>query len=323
MRYKRPRPSSTPRVIMEPPVIAHLPLRTDIDPIAILILCVANGFAGDLLPAASLTGDPDFWSYLVNAPNGLYRRTWLEAAAALGHSERVRFLVHAGASLDPRDDAPLMSPGGAIFWAAFYGHTNNLMFLLDNRNDASTVARDGALAMLTAAQEGRHHTVATLIARGCDVNASDPDMPSPLNAAVRCCRSRLSGADHAATVSLLLARGAIIGRLDSAGYGEDDLPTSTLISAVERGAVDIVKLLLTHEPGLSRDVSIVDSMSALHACASIPRLPNGREIAELLLDAGADIDLRLTITDDTPLSLARAVRNLTVIELLQERGGIE
>ena len=62
------------------------------DPVSILILLAANGYAADILACASLTRDPDLWSYLARVPIGQSELTWLHEAAALGHLDRVRFL---------------------------------------------------------------------------------------------------------------------------------------------------------------------------------------------------------------------------------------
>ena len=60
-----------------------------VDPLVILILVAANGYAADLAPVACcLSRDPDLWGYLSNTALGTNQRSWLEAAAALGHRRR-------------------------------------------------------------------------------------------------------------------------------------------------------------------------------------------------------------------------------------------
>ena len=69
----------------------------EIDPVTILTLVAANGYAADLLPCASLTRDPDWWSYLVRVPRGDSGLTLLHAAAFRGDFERARALLDLGA----------------------------------------------------------------------------------------------------------------------------------------------------------------------------------------------------------------------------------
>ena len=70
------------------------------DPITILILVAANGYATDIVPAGVLCRDPDLWSYLVRVPRGKNRLTLLHAAAARGDVERTRILCRMGAPVD-------------------------------------------------------------------------------------------------------------------------------------------------------------------------------------------------------------------------------
>ena len=65
-----------------------------IDPITILILCAANGYAADIQRAGCLSRDPDLWSYLAKAPVGRRGNTWLHGAARLGHADRAYDLVY-------------------------------------------------------------------------------------------------------------------------------------------------------------------------------------------------------------------------------------
>ena len=75
-------------------------MATPPDPIVILILVAANGYANDIAAAvAPLSRDPDLWSYLVKCRLGRVGYTFLHAAAALGHTEMLSFLCAAGAEV--------------------------------------------------------------------------------------------------------------------------------------------------------------------------------------------------------------------------------
>ena len=84
-----------------------------IDPIWVFIRLAENGYASDIQAVASLSRDPELWSYLARSPRGdeEFPTTWLHAAAALGHTDRISFLVGVGASLEAPatnfDDTPL------------------------------------------------------------------------------------------------------------------------------------------------------------------------------------------------------------------------
>ena len=64
------------------------------------IRCLENGYTADLLPVTAVTSDPDVWSYLVRMKIGLRCYSLLQAAAALGHAERIPFLLERGAAID-------------------------------------------------------------------------------------------------------------------------------------------------------------------------------------------------------------------------------
>ena len=64
-----------------------------IDPVTIFILLPADGFTRELSPGVAPTcADPDLWGYLAKCRSFPHDQTWLHAAAALGHTERFRFL---------------------------------------------------------------------------------------------------------------------------------------------------------------------------------------------------------------------------------------
>jgi RNA polymerase sigma factor (sigma-70 family) len=141
-----------------------------------------------------------------------------------------------------------------------------------------------------AAERGRITVVRELLQRGADPNAANADYDgwSPLHLAVN------SG--HAATAALLREHGA---RVD-------------IFVAAALGDAGRVRDLITEEPALGR-----------------ARGPNGAEpisfaatveVAELLLDAGADLDLRDSWGQTPTRSLATQRSRHPVVEFLLRRG---
>ena len=144
-----------------------------IDPISVLILTAANGYARDIVQCASLNRDPDLLGYLLKvrfgfpvqyddegrllfAKHGKY--TWLIAAAALGHTDIVRFLCDLDAPLEDMDggipptvihsfglgkepyELEQLHRFTALGWAAAGGFADTLKELL--KRGANSLARD-------------------------------------------------------------------------------------------------------------------------------------------------------------------------------------
>ena len=262
------------------------------DAVAILILVAANGFSSDLAHCASVTRDPDFWSYLARAHIGPNKQSWLHAAAALGHTERVAFLCDvAGAPLEAVDSRRdsfndwLGCGCRPLMWAAACNHDDAVTVLLQRGANINAGNFNGYTALHKAAMRGCVDTARVLLTNGADVDVC-PMSYTPLailmaysgevtmTPAVRC--------DYVACAALLIDAGASI-------HSRSKDALSCLDSACMGRNYKLVELLLAR----GADVNSVDSNgeSALH----VARTP---EVATLLLNRGAHA---VTATELTPL----------------------
>ena len=157
-----------------------------VDPIHILILVAANGYAADIQHFAVYVRDPDLMSYVVDCQMGRHDHTRLQAAAALGHIERVSVLCTAGAQLEATDTKSRYRthshcivahrrPDGlrtALHWASLRGHSGvvSLLILLGAKIDSLTLA--GLTPLHEAACEGFAEVVRVLAENGANVNAT-------------------------------------------------------------------------------------------------------------------------------------------------------
>ncbi len=92
-------------------------------------------------------------------------------------------------------------------------------------------------------------------------------------------------------------------------------PTSPVVDAVAEG--DVVKLQALIADGMDVNEARPDGMTGLHLAAERGDL----EVARVLLDAGADVNLVTRLGDYTPLHLAGRSGHGALVELLVEAGG--
>ncbi len=110
---------------------------------------------------------------------------------------------------------------------------------------------------------------------------------------------------------------------------EDDPRAVAASSAIRNGEVDTLRRLLNESPDLTK-VHIVDSRGVrrtlLHIVADWPgHFPNGAEIAALLIEAGADVNARVTLPEmpnvaETPLHWAASSDDVQLIDALLDGG---
>ena len=111
---------------------------------------------------------------------------------------------------------------------------------------------------------------------------------------------------HVATLTLLLARGALIDMPNEEG-------DTALMMAAHQGHGDSVRFLL--ERGAAVDRQDYNGQTVLYAAAS----SGHKSIVELLLEKGADVD-RQNHGEMTPLYVAAFMGHQSIVELLLEKG---
>lgn len=163
------------------------------------------------------------------------------------------------------------------------------------------------LQLIEAAKQGDVATIASLLKKHADVNASEPDGTSALQWAAH--------RDHAAVVALLVKAGAkataansfgitplseaaangnaeIVESLLKAGTDANALSAQgepTLMTAARAGNPDAVRVLLKHGAIVDKRESWKGQTALMWAAAE-----NRAEVVKALIDAGADVNARST-----------------------------
>jgi ankyrin repeat protein len=279
----------------------------------------------------------------------------LHVAAAVGDPETVRILVEAGADvIGEADDYEV----GVLGWATCFRTVREdiAAYLLEHgarlnlwtaialdRVDAvrGMIARDATLlgarmtrnqhrrtALHHAAAKNRPRIVRLLIDLGADPNASDATGATPLTTASQ------EGADPA-IVEMLIAAGARLDFLtavnlgryafaeamlaeDPPRLGADGRDTVALHLAVAKKNHDAVRWLIAHGVDVDAKRMMWDcNHTALHMTVE-----NGDiALARMLLDAGADPDIRDDKYRATALGWADFFGREDFAKLVRERGG--
>jgi ankyrin repeat protein len=315
------------------------------------------------LHLAVLRNQHDTVSFLIERGADLNRRdfpdnaTPLHFAAAHGDLETIGLLVKAGADIDAKGDDHEV---GVLGWATCFrdvrqevadyllgnGATLNLWtaIALDRADELRDMfARDPSLlsAQMTRNQHRRtplHHAAAKnrlrivqlLLSLGANPNARDASGATALTTASQ------EGADDR-VVSALLAAGTKLDFLtvvntkryrdaeamlrdDPSRIGPDGADTIALHLAVHKRNLNTIRWLLAH--GI--DVNAKRSMWGLNHTALHMTIESGAiEIARLLLDAGADPNVRDDRYHATALGWAEFFGHGDMAELIRAKGGVQ
>jgi ankyrin repeat protein len=280
----------------------------------------------------------------------------LHFAATYGDLETVRLLVEAGADVDGKGDDHGV---GVLGWATCFkevredvaayllshGATLNVWtaIALDRPDELrAMIASDPSLlaARMTrnehrrtplhhAAAKNRLRMVEVLLALGADPNATDATGATALTTASQ------ERAD-APVVSALLAAGAKLdlltalntGRLaeaeamlraDPSRIGPDGADTMALHLAVSKRDLESIRWLLAHGIDVNARRPMWDcNHTALHMTMET----GASDIARLLLDAGADPNIRDDKFHATALRWAEVFDRADLADLIRERGGV-
>jgi ankyrin repeat protein len=281
----------------------------------------------------------------------------LHFAAAHGDLETLRLLVEAGADVDGKGDDYAV---GVLGWATCFkqvredvatylldhGATHNLWtaIALDRPHELrAMIARDPLLlaARMSRNQHRRtplHHAAAKnrprmvqlLLELGADPNATDATGVTALTTASQ------EQADQTIT-SALLAAGAkldfltaiaagryeqaeALWRADPSRIGFDGADTIALHLAVNKRNLTAIRWLLAHGVALNAKRFMWDcNHTALHMTVESGAL----EIAHVLLDAGADPNIRDDKYQATALGWSEFFGRKDFADLIGEKGGVE
>jgi ankyrin repeat protein len=239
-----------------------------------------NQFGTSAITEAAIIGSAPVLDALLKAgadpntrnPEG---ETPLMAAARAGRVEAARLLLEAGADVNAREGWGGQS---ALMWAAAQGQAEMVKFLASKGADLNArgvvrqwerkviteprpkdMNKGGFTALLYAAREGCVECARHLLAAGADPNLEDPDRVTPLNLALMNL--------HFEFAALMITAGADINKWDL--YGRSPLYMAADVSTLPVKGNGAMAVLPSE-----------DALTAL-------------DIGKMLLDAGADPNLRL------------------------------
>ena len=283
-----------------PATRAQSPANADsqcIDPIGILILVAANGYAPELVACGAVSRDPELGSYLVRARRGPYAVTLLHFAAFLGDAERVRALCQLGAQVDS-PDAGNCTP---LHWCV-------------------------------AGKELRHITTARiLLDNGCSLEKRGTFKSSLMTATPLHFAVMLSAVEM---LSFLISQGADCNAI--CAEGDDKTGGRTpLYFAVVKLDYEMCSMLLLHGADINARINagngFLQTYLYILAVGSYQeldelKLSERTRIIQLLLDHGADINgassFKERHTGITPRSRAQRDGSTAVAAFLESRGGL-
>ena len=269
----------------------------------------------------------------LNAVSKRKGNTPLHIAAIEGRAEIIALLLHAGATIEPKNtdgNTPLqvamlnkhkycvqllllaqtrkLGGGTDMVEEALHdavkeyrssGKVNPLNWIGADVNARNS---DGESPLLVAAHWGDPDLVQLLLNHGADANALDKNHESPLHKAV-------AGEGNADIVQLLLNHGADANTLDK------NHVSPLHMAAARWGGADIVQLLLGH--GADANALDKNHESPLHMAAA---RWGGADIVQLLLGHGADANA-LDKNHESPLHKAVAGEgNADIVQLLLNHG---
>ena len=198
--------------------------------------------------------------------------------------------------------------------AAAAGHMNIVKLLKERPGTRQLFQRRAHISPLHCASgalkdwgaRGNKEMVDFLLAEGADVNARDVDDRTPLQYA--------AWIENLEVVTSLVEHGADINAKDKRG----DTPLHKCFCPASRDSPQVLSFLLS-QPGIDVNATEERGRTALHnAC-----FQGLEKVAELLIDAGATVDLADTQNGMTPLHVAaRDGRSAEVASLLLRQPGI-
>ena len=228
--------------------------------------------------------------------------TMLAVASRNGHLGVVKHLLEQGADVNLEGgncDSPLVS-------AAEQGHIAVVGELLQHGGDVN-IDSYGMTPLNAASFQGHTRVVEKLLDHGANMARRDGRGVTPLfNAAC---------VENVDIVELLIDKGADVNQICTHGM-------TPLHIAAEQGYTRVVETLLEH--GADVDATEYDGQTALYTVSSLrapQALQKNVDVAQILIDKGADVDKGLTgDVSNTPLRAAAYGGNTAAVRVLLAAG---
>ena len=228
-------------------------------------------------------------------------RSPLHHACKSGAHDIVKMLVEAGAGVRATDN----QGHTCLILAACFGHTETVRYLVGlPQMDVNQREGNHQTALQWAVEANDTHIAQLLIDAGADINTEYSDGPFPVHTA------SFSGALD--VVKMLVRVGAGVCVTDNTCLG--DTGCTCLMIAAHCGHTDTVRYLVGL-PEVEVNQLADDNKTALHWAVE----SNHTEIAQLLIDAGADMDIKDSM-GNSPLHDACCFGTLDIVKMLVEVG---
>ncbi len=255
---------------------------------------------------------------------GIDGRTALHFAAEFGNEAIASALLGNGAdvmahSVPSGSDMDRKFLGGRtpLHWAAAQGYDGLARLLLEHGADANAKNFTARTALQEAIMWSRTAVVEVLLEHGALVTGCDDEGWTPLHEAAYRAPEKIAEMilDHGADMEAKtrFPQGTIPnpwGEVPEAMRGG----STPLHIAATCGNEEVFKLLIAR--GANRHSTDASGLTALHMAVLGPEIP----IAEILLEAGDEIDVRDTLHGETPLHKAARLGNVKCVLFLLGEG---
>ncbi len=243
---------------------------------------------------------------------GEWGRTALILAAHMGQTEIVGLLLKKGADVNARDntdDSPQSRGNTALFKAVQRNHVEVARLILSHPKKVDINGRFtyGATVLMVAIDNGSLDMVKLLVSNGAKINIPGHNGMSMLDGTIR--------NKNFDILEYLIAQGADINYIN-AGYTH----LHAIIDSTKdnKPVTGHLKKFLSYKPNLNLESmkNGGEGFSALHKATS-----NGFvDYVEILLDSGANINIKSLATGGTPLHTAASWKYIGVTRYLIKRG---
>ncbi len=231
-----------------------------------------------------------------------YGNTPIHFAARNGNIELIEYILSKGYDLNQKNDAGQVP----IVWAVAGNTPEVIKFLKEKGADINAKDSDGKSLMFNAAARGSKETIELLQSYGLDINEKDNFGMTPLLSAIR------GGKE---TVEFLLDKGAEIAPKECMSGNSCTIDgTTTLHHAMYANNPEIVELLIKRKAPLN----VIDSNGSTPLMIAVNR--GSDEIAQLLIDNGADPDIKDIAYGRTALHIAASKGYQKIASVLVSKG---
>ena len=217
-------------------------------------------------------------------------------AASGGWNDRVRALLDGGVDIEARvKEGAIMREGAtALILAAEHGHSQVIQLLFDNGDNVKAKSRTGTTALYVAAEHGHGQIIQFLLDKGANVNAKS------MSGLTALCAAAEHG--HSQVIQLLFDNGVDVNEKSRSGW------TALYVAARRDETVGIVQMLL------DKNADINSTGTKYHPIV-IAAESGSVAVLQLLIDRGAytevtDINYRTALQEAAYCGRERSVKLL-------------